>query len=468
MSDSAVSLLQALRHMLASRRGTTGIIAVSGGADSLALLHAAVQVAGELDIRIAAATFDHGLRGEAGFDDAVFTAQTAGQWGVSCAVGRGRVDPTAAGVEERARDARYAFLAQCAADIHADWVATAHHADDQAETVLMNVIRGAGTHGLGGMRSESIVPGHPALPLLRPLLMLRKADLTAYCRANDIAFRDDPTNNDAAYRRNWVRKSVIPLLETVNPSLVLSLARLAHVSAEDDAILTSWVDTWCDTHAARHGERMWMRRAPFAQLDPALRRRALLRLLQRLAPDCEPSYEHIASALALLDHPEGGIAQMPGGVNVELDGEYVALFQADSAWSPPHEGYWLPAAFAASLDTKIDAPFGWSVARSSDAACPEGTAFALEAGGGAVVVRTRQAGDRVALRGGGHQKLKDWLINAKVPRMIRDHLPVIVVEGQVAAAWDGASWEVFAFERIRTGHGQPGWVCVTPHARAAL
>ncbi len=461
MSDSAVSLLQALRMALTGRRHTTGLIAVSGGADSLALLHTAIQVAPALGVRIAAATFDHGLRGDAGFDDAVFTAQTAGRWGISCAVGRGRVDPKMSGVEERARDARYAFLAECATDIHADWVATAHHADDQAETVLLNVIRGAGIHGLGGMRAESTVPGHPSLPLLRPFLMLRKGELEAYCRANEIPFRDDASNRDPAHRRNWLRQTVMPLLETANPAVVMSMARLAHLAAEDDAVLTSWVEPWCDANAARHGDRLWIRRAPFAQLDRALQRRALIRLLQRLAPDCEPSYEHSAGVLDLLDQPEGGIVQVQGGVNVELDGEYVALYRADSAWSPPYDGYWLPPEFSVRPGPALDMPFGWRAGQRFGDVKPA-AAFALEVGSGEVTVRTRRPGDRVALLGGGHQKLKDWLINAKTPRMLRDHLPVIDVGGQIAALWDGVAWQVFAFERGAARADHPSWVFVIP------
>ncbi|MBK9123437.1 MAG: tRNA lysidine(34) synthetase TilS [Chloroflexi bacterium] len=464
MSESAVSLLPALRSALIGRRNTTGLVAVSGGADSLALLHAAIQVAPALGIRIAAATFDHGLRGEASFDDAVFTAQTAGRWGVSCAVGRGRVDSDAAGVEERARDARYAFLAECASDIHADWVATAHHADDQAETVLMNVIRGAGTRGLGGMRAESTVPGHPSLPLLRPLLALRKRELESYCRANEIAFREDPTNSDPSYRRNWIRQTVVPLLESANPAVVASVARLALLAAEDDAFLTSWVDAWADTHAVRYGDRVWVRRAAIAQLDRAMQRRALLCLLQRLAPECEPSFEHTASVLDLLNQPEGGVVHVPGGMQVELDGEYAALYQTASAWSPPYDGYWLPAAFAAPLEAALDVPFGWRPFRADVDAGPDAPAFALEVGGGDVSLRTRHAGDRVALLGGGHQKLKDWLINVKAARMLRDHVPIIEVDGQIAAVWDGTSWEVFAFERTEARANRPSWVFVAPHS----
>ncbi|HYO89770.1 MAG TPA: tRNA lysidine(34) synthetase TilS, partial [Candidatus Limnocylindrales bacterium] len=205
------------RHALFPR-GTTLVLGVSGGADSLALLHALAALRRRLGLTLIAATLDHGLRGRDGAADAAHVDALAEAWHVPVVVGTADVAALAvqqrAGIEEAARNARYAFLAEVARSHGAGRIAVGHHADDQAETVLMHLLRGAGLDGLGGMRPLAPVPGAPDLMLVRPLLGVTRAQIAAYCARHDIAARDDATNADTALTRGWLRHELLPLMHS--------------------------------------------------------------------------------------------------------------------------------------------------------------------------------------------------------------------------------------------------------------
>jgi tRNA(Ile)-lysidine synthase len=209
-------------------------VAVSGGADSLALLHALRVLAGPRDWRLAALTVDHGLRpGSAA--DAAFVADHAKALGLPARVLT--LAPAdleahrAAGPEGAARAARYAALWPAAGALGCHWLATGHTLDDQAETVLLQLLRGAGPDGLAGMSARS---GR----LLRPLLDVRRAQTRACCAAAGLPWREDPTNATDAPLRNRVRRQLLPLLEDLRPGATTTLARTATLAADERA----WLD----------------------------------------------------------------------------------------------------------------------------------------------------------------------------------------------------------------------------------
>ncbi len=194
--------------------GQTLIVGVSGGTDSLVLLHILNQLAPRLGITLHAATLDHQLRGEESVNDVRFVEQICREWSVPVTVGQADVASLAReqqlGIEAGARLARYDFLAGVAHTLGAVGVAVAHHADDQVETVLLHLLRGAGVHGLAGMALRSPVPGHADLSLIRPLLRVSRAEIETYSEQQHLVPRYDSTNSDTSLLRNAIRLEVLP------------------------------------------------------------------------------------------------------------------------------------------------------------------------------------------------------------------------------------------------------------------
>lgn len=435
MNEPAFTLLKQLLDDNTLPVGSRLLVAVSGGADSMALLHLYLRARETLGLEIAVATFDHRLRGDAGRDDMRYVEATAAAWGVPCFTGQAAVSPSRDS-EAWAREARYAFLSETARAFGAEAVATAHHADDQAETVLAHIVRGTGARGLGGMRPVSAVPGAPDLKLIRPLLNATRADLVAYCQSEAIAWRDDATNIETRYRRNWYRQMVMPLLREANPDVTGALARLASLSAEQDDYMRSTVLQCFHDHAAITEHRIWLPRDVFMRWHVALQRYGLIHALELIDAENETGYERIQAAAALAHTAEGGIIEMGGGIQIEIDGGWLTIARSGAAWSPPYAGYWM-----LRPDGRLSVkPPVIAHASASNALIKISVPHDAE-----INVRCRRQGDRVYPRAllGRSQKLKDWLINRKVPRLLRDSLPVIEADGQVVAIWDGRVWEAF-------------------------
>ncbi len=234
-------LLAADAAVPASLPSATVVVAVSGGADSMALLHGLVEVCVLTSISLHVAHFDHSLRPDSGHE-AAFVAATAARLGLPFylrACGPGELKNSGSNLEQAARAARYAFLCDVARGVtprnQAPTIMTAHHALDQAETVLFHVVRGSGLAGLGGMRWSTWLhnEGERAVRLARPLLDVDPDLLRAYLLAKGITWQDDPSNSDTGLARNRLRHEILPALAELNPQVVAALGRLAEVSAGD-------------------------------------------------------------------------------------------------------------------------------------------------------------------------------------------------------------------------------------------
>lgn len=217
------------------RPGARILAAVSGGPDSVALLH----LLRPLPYRVTVGHIDHALRRESR-SDALFVERLARQWGFPYEGSRTPVKPAAArkrqSLEEAAREVRYAALARMARSSRCEAVLTAHTADDQAETVLLNFLRGAGPAGLSGMPPERRLDSkRPALRLLRPLLSTWKSDIHLYLRSNSIPFRIDRTNQDRTFRRNWIRHHLLPHLSREFPGFPARLHHMADIFRNEEA-----------------------------------------------------------------------------------------------------------------------------------------------------------------------------------------------------------------------------------------
>lgn len=223
------------------------LIAVSGGADSICLCECIAQLSTTLPITASVAHFNHQLRGRDSDDDANFVQAFAISRGLPVQIGHGDVTTHAqrerVSIEVAARHLRYAFLAQTAQACGAKYILLAHHADDQAETILLRLIRGTGIAGLQGMRPISplpiTIPQTQHLRLLRPLLRVSRAKIEAFCSEHHLAYRHDASNDDPHHLRNRVRHELMPLLSQFNPGIRTVLANLAETATEDSDIVAA-------------------------------------------------------------------------------------------------------------------------------------------------------------------------------------------------------------------------------------
>jgi tRNA(Ile)-lysidine synthase len=232
MTSLQAAVRRSLREFGVPAPGQTVVAALSGGPDSVALLHALHSAAPRMGFRVVAAHLDHGLRPASGAD-AAFCRNLAEGLGVSVHMGsadvRGRARRERAGLEDAARAERYSFLRQVAWKEGASAIALGHTRDDQAETLLLRLLRGAGSAGLGAMRPKRG-------DLIRPLLRISRADVLAHLAAHGLDWREDPSNADLSLRRNRVRHELLPYLEArVNPSARRTLARTAAILADEAA-----------------------------------------------------------------------------------------------------------------------------------------------------------------------------------------------------------------------------------------
>lgn len=293
-------------------RGEAILVGLSGGPDSTALLSILAQLRDRLDLRLYAAYFDHGLRGQAGEVDGDRAEALAHDLGVQFRRGAGAVRPQGFGLEDAARRARYTFLGQEAERAGCTTVAVGHHRDDQAETVLLRLARGSGLRGLGGMAPVAAypVPGFPCLRLIRPLLGYGRAEILAHLRGCGLPFRVDETNVLVRQRRNLLRAQVIPHLVTAfGPGVPQAIARAAESLREDEDAL----GTWAAREAERciHGGRL--RVEALGQLPLAVRWRVVRRWWSQetgLAPLPR------ALTLAVAEAADRGPIDLPGGWRV--------------------------------------------------------------------------------------------------------------------------------------------------------
>ncbi len=229
----------------------TVLLAVSGGADSVGLLRAMCALGGSGSGRIVAAHLNHGLRGEQSDADEAFVVDLCRRLGVGCEVGRSNVarlaDQQGDGLEAAARKARYRFLAETAGRFGARFVATAHTADDQAETILHHILRGTGLRGLSGIRRVRRLG--PAV-LIRPVLQFRRAEVRAYLQELGQPYREDASNADLHLTRNRIRHELLPRLAAdFNPRVVEALLRLGRLAGEAQSVLAGMAERLCERFA---------------------------------------------------------------------------------------------------------------------------------------------------------------------------------------------------------------------------
>ena len=473
-----------IEHYSLLNPGDTVVVGVSGGSDSLCLLHVLRQLSAELNLRLHVAHLHHRIRGEDADADAAFVASLAAEWGLPCTVetrdvpGMAREKKLA--VEEMARLARYAFLARLAHRIGAHKIAVGHNANDQTETVLMHWLRGSGLAGLRGMLPITPLQQlrlHLADPdlelaswnlhLIRPLLEVPRADIEAYCAAHGLQPRFDRSNLDTTYYRNRLRYELLPILETYNPAIRQVLRRSARVIADDYALLRAEMRrAWRQVVQTEDEEAVVFDLARWRELPTSLQRATLREAIHRLRRSLRNiNFVHVENALRVArEKPAGSQATLPRGLMLTLG--YGAFTVADADYVPPPD--W-PALTVPSLPLNVpgvtplpdspwrveaaviprrELPAGWE-----DNADPWQTFLDFDAVGRELLLRQRGPGDRFCPLGlGGKQKLVgDFLINAKVPRAWRDFVPIVASPRHIV--WL-AGWRVDERARVTEATAQ--------------
>lgn len=305
------------------------VVGVSGGADSTALLLALheLKTAGKLSVRICVAHLDHKLR-KTSSRDARWVSALAAKLGDECVIGRSKVAEIARArndnLEQAARQARYAFLERTAKRKSAKYVLTAHTMDDQAETVLMRLMRGSAGAGLGGMEAMRPVTGNSSIQLVRPLLWARRSDTESYCRIRKAEYLVDEMNSDTAFSRVRVRQQLLPLMQSFNNRIVEALSRTAAQLREDRAVLFNDADELLQRASLSRVDEGDENRTPplnvklLVNEPPALRRRALRQWLSQARGSTRRlEMVHLLAVEKLLEGTAGGrTVELPGGGRV--------------------------------------------------------------------------------------------------------------------------------------------------------
>ena len=461
MNENGGGLLREVARQVERRypSGARIVVAVSGGPDSLALLHALNALKGGLGLDLRAAHLDHGLRAEAGRADAEFVRAFAESIGVPASVGRADAEAfrreRRLSLEDAARRLRYEFLSEVALESDADAVALAHTADDQAETVLMRILRGTGLDGLGAMSPfASAVWGGRRVNLFRPLLEIGKVETLAYCADNALNPRIDETNASADMTRNRVRVELLPAMRSYNPAVALALNRLSRAARLDMSFIRENAEMAADGVMSRGADGVVsLDRSAFAALHPAIRRHVLRFAVQTAAGDrADLSESHVEDMLAIMSGPAGKGVDLPRGARFETDYRHARIVVSNDADEipalPPDpvpispRGETLAGGWRVFVENSDEDALARARRESPDGARLSET-FSAAALGDGMRVRARAPADRFQPLGMESDKnLADFMIDARVPRRLRDRIPLLESGGRIAwvVGWRMAEW----------------------------
>ena len=397
------------------------LCAVSGGQDSMCLLH---FLAEGTDLSVTAAHFNHQLRPTAGRDES-FVRDWCEKRGIPFLAGREDVAALASreglSLEEAARKARYAFLERAARDGGFDAVCTAHHARDNAETMLLNLIRGAGSAGLRGMLPARPL-GEDGPLLLRPFLDLPPETLARYAAENAVPHVEDETNQSDGPARNRLRHQVLPVLEGINPQALAHMSAAAETLRREDAALETLARDFLRAHAAPlPGDGFRLEVQALSRLPAAAAERAALLLLERAAGRRQDlSAAHVSALLSL---PEGGELSLPYGLAARRRSGVLTLTHREAP--PPRR------------ELSPDRPLSWGDWTVTLRDRPEGEGLALRAGSEKVFLAPLTGAERLTLPGthGGSRSVKRLCRDRGIGPSRRARLPGVFLGETLAAVW---------------------------------
>lgn len=444
MKTDTLSVLDTMRKTIEKYQmfssGDAVLVGVSGGADSVCLLHALSVLKEKTGIRIAAAHLNHQIRGEEAERDAEFVKELCRKWKIPCYIKNADIPSSAAelGVSEETagRLQRYRFFRELCEEHGFDRIATAHNRNDQAETILMRVIRGSGIDGLSGIRyvrRDGVV---------RPLLDVERGQIEAYCRENDISYCTDSTNNDEAYTRNRIRHRLLPILqEEFNPNITAALANMAENMAEDGEFLSGYANRlYHRINSPAPGQKpIVLDMETLSMVQESIRNRLiLLAAREAMGKHYRMERVHLEAVGELLKKETGASVQLPEGLRVTVQYGWLA-FVTEKEREQRETAELLAREYDGVAIGQTYVIGGQTVTLEERELPSKQNANEMILDYDKVVqmplqLRTRRRGDRIAVyRDGKDKKLKSFLIDAKIPADEREKIPLLCSGNQVLA-----------------------------------
>ncbi len=393
-------------------------VAVSGGADSMALLHFLFENKDNLDISVMAITVDHMLRGEKSMGDALFVRTWCKEHGIPClvfTVDAGRIaNERNVGIEDGARQARYEVFERLLKENKVDKIALAHHKGDQAETILMHILRGAGLSGAGGM-------DYVRNNYVRPFLDISKDDIVRYCGTNFVEYVEDETNSDTTYNRNYLRNVVIPELKKRWEGAENNIVQFGKCCKEDNEYILS--------HTSHDGIIVMndMAKVPLIYFHYAksVSSRIVFDALSKINVTKDIERKHIDMIFDLAEGENGKKINLPNGLVAQKEYDYVTLYKTQKKI--------IAEVFPMKTGkTDFAGIYEISVKRTNKLE-PRENSLMIDAKKVPenAVWRVRKAGDSFTKFGGGTKTLKNYLIDKKIPLRVRETLPVLASGNEI-------------------------------------
>ncbi|MDE6676881.1 MAG: tRNA lysidine(34) synthetase TilS [Clostridia bacterium] len=390
-------------------RGKRVCCAVSGGIDSVCLLHAFRKGAKQYNITLSAVTCEHGIRGEASLSDVEFVKQVCAAWDIPLFIFSAdipkRAQQSGRGLEEEGRTFRYGCFAQIL-QTEADLIATAHHLDDVAETVLFRLARGTSLKGLAAIRERD--------GIVRPMLSVPKTQVEEYANRYGLPFVTDETNEDESYSRNAIRKTVLPELENVVNGAKEHLVEFAQRAVEDD----EYLQVLAGNTLTREGDGIRI----YAMLPPPIFSRACILALNELGVKQNYTEANVREITTLKRLQSGKKVCLPSGIEAVREGDDIYFYKPKPrlAESIPFS----QGVFAVGEYTVTVREGGGEGLYADLDAFPKGC-----------VIRTRRVGDRITPFKGSEKGLKEFLTDKKVPARVSWNLPLIAKGSEVFAVF---------------------------------
>jgi len=422
---------ETIRHYNMLREGDTVLIAVSSGPDSVCLLHVLKALQGEYNLALHIAHLNHGFRGEEAEGDAKFVQDMGESLGIPVIAEYSDIPAYARewrlSKQEAAREVRYRFFSAAADKTGADRIALGHTADDQAETFLMRLLRGSGSHGLSG-----IPPVREKI--IRPLIGVFREEIREYLSENDIRYRIDSSNLTPVYLRNKIRLELIPFLaKEYNPNIMDTIIRSLNILRDEDIFLDNYVRKIFRNMVINESEGMIqfdVKRVNSCE-EPVKRR--LVRYAVESVKGSEGialSFQHVEEALCLLHNDKAGEIDLPAGVVAERRGDIFSIYLRSAVTSTPPYAY----AVSVSGDTIVHEAGMKINAKILKEGLPDKTEtgrdtayFDISKFSGPLIIRNRRDGDFFCPQGmgGKKKKIKEYFIDLKISRREREKIPVL-------------------------------------------
>ena len=449
-SKNVLDIKSAVKESIskANLEGSCLLVAVSGGQDSLALLHVLYSLQQELSIDLVVAHLNHNLRGMESKLDSEFVSELASKLQIPCVLGSSDVqsikDNKKLSLEEAAREVRYEFLSNKLIENAADAVALGHTFTDQSETILFNALRGSGLKGISGMKEMSLMSTHGVIvPIFRPFLNVTRDQTYEYCINNDLKPRHDSSNDLESFTRNRIRKQLIPALKEFNKNVEESLVRLASNASEANDFIQSCAKEIYGQHVTFYKEKVVINN-DVIELHPALRSGLILQALEELNHGLKNIRQiHVREIVNLMLGGTGKLINLPNGIEAytEKDATILSFKKNKSVISIDGE-------YMMKIPGITDIP-GWRINSSfentidSNFSNKDHTTVKVDKrlAGNPIWVRGWQNGDRMQPLGmEGTKKVQDIFVDHKIPKIQRQSMPVICsVKGIIWVAGCGIS-----------------------------